>query len=72
MPPVTPFFDPEDPEVSEATLIENALWALAEIEGASGTAEIASGTIRKASVRSNLSGGFSFRQPYPNAHYPQA
>src|ERR1700751_5291847 len=25
--------DPEDPEVSEATLIENALWALAEIEG---------------------------------------
>ena len=30
MPPVTPFFDPE---VSEATLIENVPWALAEIEG---------------------------------------
>jgi len=29
MPPVTPFFDPEDPEVSEATLIENVPWALA-------------------------------------------
>ena len=29
----TRLVDPEDPEVSEATLIENALWALAEIEG---------------------------------------
>ena len=29
----TRLVDPEDPEVSEDTLIENALWALAEIEG---------------------------------------